>query len=162
MQSNSTHQNWNLNHTCLLLGELTGNNRSSSPAGGPAVGFLPSFKAFLISAAFHAAYFCFCSSCKRNSQNHKNIQVAQSYIISPKCCQIRKASKILGNAKKWLKKKGSMHSNTHIRLNCSKLTKNLKKDASSIKCFSRIPTKGQRINVKNRSQIKKLTSKEVM
>lgn len=37
-------------------------DRSSSPPGGPGRGFLPSFKAFLISAAFHAAYFCFCSS----------------------------------------------------------------------------------------------------
>lgn len=35
--------------------------RSFSPPGGPGTGFLPSLMAFLISAAFHIAYFCFCS-----------------------------------------------------------------------------------------------------
>lgn len=53
------------NHTCAPLAVLEGTDRSLSPEGGPAIGFLPSFKAFLISAAFQAAYFCFCSSCKR-------------------------------------------------------------------------------------------------
>jgi hypothetical protein len=43
------------------------------PAGGPGIGCLPSFKAFLISAAFHVAYLCLCSNCKRNSKNHYQI-----------------------------------------------------------------------------------------
>lgn len=50
----------------LLLGSrsypvLDVSDVSFSPPGGPGTGFLPSFMAFLISAAFHAAYFCFCS-----------------------------------------------------------------------------------------------------
>jgi hypothetical protein len=33
----------------------------SSSTGSPGVGFLPSLMAFLMSAAFQAAYLCFCS-----------------------------------------------------------------------------------------------------
>jgi len=35
----------------------------SSSTGSPGVGFLPSLMAFLMSAAFQAAYLCFCSIC---------------------------------------------------------------------------------------------------
>lgn len=74
----------------------------------------------------------------------------------PKLLPNKKSERDPCKCKKLLKNKGSMHSNTHIRLNCSKLIKDLKKDASSIKRFSCIPAKGQRIHVKNQSQIKKI------
>ncbi|GKC86588.1 hypothetical protein Tco_1147237 [Tanacetum coccineum] len=44
--------------TYALLGESTGSVSPPLP-GGPGTGFLPSFIAFLIYAAFHTAYFCF-------------------------------------------------------------------------------------------------------
>lgn len=48
---------------------VEGIDKSSSPVGGPGSGFLPSFKAFLISAAFHTEYFCFCSRSGGSSPN---------------------------------------------------------------------------------------------
>lgn len=51
------------------LGVLEDIEKSSSPPGGPGTGFLPSFMAFLMSAAFHTAYFCFCSRSGGSSPN---------------------------------------------------------------------------------------------
>ena len=73
--------------TLQPLGVL-GEDKSVSPPGGPGTGFLPSFKAFLISAAFQAAYFCFCSSCpgKTEQQNcTKNKTITGNWeAITPK------------------------------------------------------------------------------
>jgi hypothetical protein len=41
-----------------------------------------------------------------------------------------------------------MNQSTHIRLNRSKLVKNLKKYASSVKCFCCVPAEGQKYMLK--------------
>ena len=59
-------------HTYVLLDGLEEIDKSVSPPGGPGSGFRPSFKAFLISAAFQTAYFCFCSIWKMQHDQHKS------------------------------------------------------------------------------------------
>lgn len=65
---------WSMNHTYSPLVALDSSETSLSPPGGPGTGFRPSFIAFLISAAFQTAYFCFCSSWWRmnKSTNREN------------------------------------------------------------------------------------------
>jgi hypothetical protein len=55
-----------------------------------------------------------------------------------------------------------MNQSTHIRLNRSKLVKNLKKYASSVKCFCCVPAEGQKYMLKMIVDKKKLISMKVM
>lgn len=117
----------------MLLGELGSTERSLSPPGGPGSGFRPSFKAFLMSAAFQIAYFCFCSICTRvRSSNCKPTWLSSCMReqINPKEKKIKQLR-------------------THIRLQFTKLRQNLIKNTCSIEGFCSIPVKSTVQQLKN-------------